>query len=469
VKFTIVSHACLSVEHGGTSLLVDPWIVGSCYWRSWWNFPEPPPALVASLKPDYIYLTHLHWDHFHGPSLRRFDRATKILIPKTISTRFREDLEWLGFHDITELPHAGTYALAPGFELTSYQFGHPTDSAIIVSDGATTLFDVNDAKLFGASLAQILARHPSIDFVFKSHSSASPIPYCIEGYEGRFAEILTRQDYIEEFAEFALHVAARHAIPFASNHCFLHRDTVKFNATAVNPDDVRRYFERRAAEVGAGSSCVVMAPGSSWSDTTGFAIEPFDYGRREDYIAEMQSRHAAVLEQQYALEAATEARFDSFETYFTAFFAALPRFLATRVGKRIIFHAGDAWFGLDFEHGRVLRELAPTPGDLVFDVPALVLNDLCEKRMFSAWTPSKRLSIRVPGTSLAPLFTFLTLIDYYETGYLPLRGLISRRFAELALRRAREVAALSEAVVRLVSARIRKTPLKPRAFFAPAR
>ena len=75
------------------------------------------------------------------------------------------------------------------------------------------------------------------------------------------------------------------------------------------------------------------------------------------------------------------------------------------------------------------------------------------------------LAIHVPGTSLAPLFTFLILIDYCETGYLPLRGLVSRRFANFALRRLREVAAIFEAVARLVHAKIKHTPLKPRAFF----
>jgi len=60
----------------------DPWIVGSTYWRSWWNYPPVSPELLASIKPDYVYLTHIHWDHFHGPSLRRFDRATPVLVPK---------------------------------------------------------------------------------------------------------------------------------------------------------------------------------------------------------------------------------------------------------------------------------------------------------------------------------------------------------------------------------------------------
>jgi UDP-MurNAc hydroxylase len=39
--FKILSHACLLVKRGKTSLIVDPWISGSCYWRSWWNYPEP--------------------------------------------------------------------------------------------------------------------------------------------------------------------------------------------------------------------------------------------------------------------------------------------------------------------------------------------------------------------------------------------------------------------------------------------
>src|SRR6516164_11760703 len=83
MKFTILSHAGLLVEHAGTRLVCDPWLLGSCYWRSWWNFPEPDPELIAELRADYIYLTHLHWDHFHGPSLRRlFHPATRVLIPR---------------------------------------------------------------------------------------------------------------------------------------------------------------------------------------------------------------------------------------------------------------------------------------------------------------------------------------------------------------------------------------------------
>src|SRR5690606_433537 len=68
MEFTVLSHAGLSVSGAGTTLLCDPWLVGSCYWRSWWNYPPPSEELVASLRPDVISLSHIHWDHFHGVS-----------------------------------------------------------------------------------------------------------------------------------------------------------------------------------------------------------------------------------------------------------------------------------------------------------------------------------------------------------------------------------------------------------------
>src|ERR1041385_9200329 len=105
VKFTVLSHAGLYVEHNGVSIVVDPWLIGSCYWRSWWNYPEPDRNLIDDLKPDYIYLTHLHWDHFHGPSLRRFDRNTKMLVPLVQTLRMLRDLKQLGFQNVKEIAH----------------------------------------------------------------------------------------------------------------------------------------------------------------------------------------------------------------------------------------------------------------------------------------------------------------------------------------------------------------------------
>ena len=66
-----LSHASAIVSSNGKSLLMDPWLIGSCYWRSWWNYPPIKPELIINLNVDAIYITHIHWDHWHGPTLKK--------------------------------------------------------------------------------------------------------------------------------------------------------------------------------------------------------------------------------------------------------------------------------------------------------------------------------------------------------------------------------------------------------------
>ncbi len=56
MRFTVIGHACLYIETGAERILVDPWLSGSCYWRSWWHFPPNTPIRPEFLEPDYVYL-----------------------------------------------------------------------------------------------------------------------------------------------------------------------------------------------------------------------------------------------------------------------------------------------------------------------------------------------------------------------------------------------------------------------------
>jgi UDP-MurNAc hydroxylase len=445
MKFTILSHAGLCVEHNGVQIVSDPWLIGSCYWRSWWNCPEPPAALIENLKPDYIYLTHLHWDHFHGASLKSlFAPSIRILVPKVPTQRMLRDLEWMGFRNVVEIPHGGQVRLGEDFTLRSYQFGPGVDSAMLLSGGGHTLFNCNDCKYFGLPLKQITNRFPKIDFVLRSHSSASPIPYCVEGYEATFAHLRSQQDYIEEFSRFALYVDARYAVPFASNHCFLHKETFHFNHTAALPEDVRSYYQRLAAEVNRQSECVVMAPGSSWSDAAGFQVVPFDYSNRDEYIQSLLARHGAKLVRQYEKEAQALADFESFRTYFEGFLRAVPWLVRKWLKSRIVFRTRDAqgehnWL-VDMEAGKV--EVMTGAGDdcVVVETPALVLNDCTKIWMFSVWSASKRLKIYLPSPDhLRTVIALFLLLDFYELETLPLRKNFTWRSLGVRLRRWRDV------------------------------
>jgi UDP-MurNAc hydroxylase len=453
MKITILSHAGLCLEHNGVKVVSDPWLVGSCYWRSWWNFPEPPSNLIENLQPDYIYLTHLHWDHFHGPSLKKlFAPETQILVPKVHTTRMLRDLEWLGFKNVTEISHGGKVQLGEDFTLHSYQFGLGVDSALLVAGGGYTVFNCNDSKCFGLPLQQITAQFPKIDFVLRSHSSATAIPYCIEGYEADFANMRSQQDYIEEFSHFALHIGARYAIPFASNHCFLHKETFRFNDKAVRPEDIRPYYQKLATQMQIESECVVMSPGSSWSETTGFQLIPFDYAGLDSYLQDMLSKHGAALEKQYDKETQTLADFESFQTYFRGFLKAIPWVIRRWLKLRFVFRTHDAqgehhWL-VDMAANNIQALPAATQDDVVIETPAIVLNDCTQIWMFSAWTPSKRLKIYLPSRDhLKTVNLLFALLDFYELEVFPLANNLSWRSWGVWLRRWREWVAAGQLIL----------------------
>lgn len=454
MKFTILSHAGLLVEHAGVRVVCDPWLIGSCYWRSWWNFPEPDPELIAELRADFVYLTHLHWDHFHGPSLRRlFGPKTRMLVPKVPTRRMIADLSYLGFEHIVEIPHGGSFALAPDFTLRSYQFGLGVDSAAVLRGGGVTLFNCNDAKLFGLPLRQILADFPRIDFLLRSHSSAGPIPYCVENHERLPRELLTQSDSADQFVRCALHVGARYAIPFASNHCFLHRETIGFNGTATTPDEVRRHYREIAAGVGSRTECMVMPPGSSWSERDGFRIQPFDFAARGAYIESMLARHGGKLAACYAEEDRASADFDSFRAYFGAMMAAIPRFIRRRALRPLVFEvraaSGKRFWRIDPALPAVEEVPSAPAGSVVFEVHAAVLRDCTRNRMFSVWSASKRLKIKLPVAAALPVATrWLTFLDLYELDVFPLTLNFSPRSLAVRLRRWREPVELAALLLR---------------------
>jgi UDP-MurNAc hydroxylase len=462
MKFVILSHAGLAVDHRGVRVVCDPWLIGSCYWRSWWNFPEPNPDLLRNLAPQFIYLTHLHWDHFHGPSLKKlFDPKTKVVVPKVPTRRMVDDLRWLGFHNIVEVPHGGKIALGNDFELHSYQFGFGVDSGAVISGGGYTLFNCNDCKFFGLPLRQILRNHPKIDFILRSHSSASPIPLCIENHENLLPQSDRGYDSADQFARCAIYTRARYAIPFASNHCFLHPETRQFNSTATTPELAKRRFAAIAEESETESECVVMPPGSIWSDTNGFEVVPFDFSNREAYIQDLLQRNAASLHAQSELESTSVADFEGFQNYFRQFFRSLPWFIRRWKLRPILFRVKDSrgihhWLA-DPKRRAALRVDPSAPSDNVaIDVHATVLNDCARHSMFSVWTASKRLKIHLPAAAaLSDAELWFTLLDLFETGSLPLAKNFTPRALAVRIRRWREPIEVANILLRRIFLRER--------------
>lgn len=443
MNFRILGHACLEVASGGKRLLCDPWLVGSAYWRSWWNYPPVPDGLVEELDPDFVYLTHQHWDHFHGPTLRRLGLHRHVLIPKTPDCRVRDDLRDMGCTRITELVHGRPFAVGPGFRVTSYQFGHFPDSALVIEADGATILNANDCKIMGLPLRQILRDHPKVDFVLRSHSSANA-RLCFEITDRGGLDIDDQSTYSAEFADFARAVGARYAIPFASNNCYLHPDTERFNRYLNLGINVKRHFEAHGITE---PECVVCAPGDGWDDEKGFVLGDKDwYTHLDEHLARYKEAKAPVIEKAMRREARITLKEEVVGRYAAELFAGTP-FLVRRLfrGKPITLVAhsgkGDAAYELDI-YNRTWRRLdgwndADNPVQIHASAQVFLM---CIRQVnWNSLGISKRARFRVRDADKRIVTYFTELNDLFDCEVLPLSKSLNPRFVTVWLRRWREV------------------------------
>jgi UDP-MurNAc hydroxylase len=442
MQFQILSHAGLRVSSGGTTLLTDPWLIGSTYWRSWWNYPPVSQDLIDSLKPDAIYLTHIHWDHFAGPSLRLFDPNTPIYIPKEPAGRIARDLRQMKLNNIIEMEHGIPYRLGD-LTLTSYQFFVFTDSGLVIEDKDTVLLNANDAKLMGGPLRQILHEHPKIDFVFRSHSSANS-RICYELIDDPQAIVDDREQYIENFAKFVQATGASHAIPFASNHCHLHKEVIDYNSFAVNQQEVADYFEKYGI---TNPEIHVMVSGDMWDSESGFHIQENDwFSRREEHIREYEERVRDRLEDTYEREAKAKVSMKRVDKYYARVFRAMPWFMRRQYKDCPVLYvlkAGDTetLIEVDFWNKKVREIDSYTDASHPFQIhtQAALFNHCIVSDLFSHLAISKRVKYRVTKDSYKRARMLAYFYNFFEYDLLPIGHIRFGRFTAGWLRRWREL------------------------------
>ncbi|MHB8533841.1 MAG: MBL fold metallo-hydrolase [Sulfuricaulis sp.] len=443
MEFQILSHAGLRVSNGSREFLCDPWLVGSSYWRSWWNYPPVSRELIDSLRPDFIYLTHIHWDHFHGPSLRRFPKSIRILVPKGNYTRIKRDLVRMGYKDVHEMKHGETYKIDDNFRITSYQFGLFLDSALVIECGGVTLLNANDAKFMGSPLDQILHAHPSIDFVFRSHSSANS-RLCYEIIDAPDHPVDDIERYIKNFSQFTQRSRAKYAVPFASNHCFLHKDVYSYNDTVQTPGMVKDYFRKNNITT---PEVKIMLSGDSWSSEHGFQIAATDYfSARESHLLEYANNMKGSLESTYHKEDSVKVSLAEMSAYFDKFSRAVPYLVRRQFrGHPILYvlKSGEQtrMYEVDIASGRVtaVERIDDVKNPIQIHTAAAIFRHCIKLDLFSHLAISKRVKYRVTRRERKIVSLLNLLFNFYEYDMLPMRKILQWRFFETWALRWREI------------------------------
>lgn len=440
MRFTVIGHACLFIETGAVTLLVDPWLGGSCYWRSWWPFPPNTTIRPEHLAPDYVYVSHHHFDHFHFPSMRRLDRRARVLVPEFAVDVMRHEVRNLGFADVRELPHGVVTELPGGLRLASFQYGLD-DSALVVEADGVVLVDLNDCKVKGRAAEHLLRAFGRPTFVFKSHSWAQAYPNCYTAEDPRDLALLDRGDYAASFVDTVREMRPRWAVPFASMVGFLHPETRGYNAYAVTPPEVAA--AGAAAGLGDGT-VVVMAPGDGWDSRDGFRLATDDpYADRDAALARLAEQARPAIERARADEAARRCDPAALAAYLTAFARAVPLPVRLRLRRPVVFHvpsSPEPYVALDLRRAAVRSSVTPPAGRAtIVHIPEGVLADAIANRLLYFVHISLRVSIELaPGGSRTDI-PFWGLLSAWEQGYLPLRKVLRPRALRVWWRRRSEI------------------------------
>lgn len=104
MKLTYFGNAMMLLKGKNTSVLCDPWVSFDRMSKSGlFTFPELKLTRedVKALKPDFIYITHTHEDHFDPDTLCLFPKDQPILVSWYPSNNFTErNVKALGFTDV---------------------------------------------------------------------------------------------------------------------------------------------------------------------------------------------------------------------------------------------------------------------------------------------------------------------------------------------------------------------------------
>src|SRR5215469_11711879 len=312
MRITCLGHAGLHVETGYGTILCDPW-VNPAYFESWFVFPDNSGLDWDRLGDvDYLYVSHLHKDHFDAELLRRHvSRRATVVLPDFPVPDLREALERLGFGEFVVL-RSGEVVELGGLRLMGQALGSPADgplgdSLLAVDDGTARILNQNDAR---PTDMDALRSFGSYDVHLLQFSGAIwwPWTYDLPETAKRSFGAAKRANGMDRAARYVAEIGARHVVPFAGPPCFLDEDLFglnDLNADPANtfPDQVAflDYLRERGIEGGqllTPGAVLDVGPGHcevSWPAGAEQALEPFTNKARylREYAARMQDKIAA--------------------------------------------------------------------------------------------------------------------------------------------------------------------------------
>jgi UDP-MurNAc hydroxylase len=310
VRLTGTGHASLRIDTPAGSILCDPW-VNPAYFASWFPFPDNSQLDWETLGDcDYLYVSHLHRDHFDAEHLKRYvNRNTTVLLPEYPTSELRDELAELGFTRFFETKSDEVHELDGGLNIMIQALTSPTDgpigdSSLWVEYGGVRVLNQNDARPADlARFAQLGQVHAHL--LQFSGAIWYPMVYELPEVAKRAFGKQKRDRQFDRTIRYIDDLKASWVFPIAGPPCFLDDELWQFNDIFGDEGNIfpdQQVFVDHYRELGYDNG-VILLPGSTAEVTADDCVETHPvpdvaefFAGKAAYLAEMRDRKRPVIE-----------------------------------------------------------------------------------------------------------------------------------------------------------------------------
>jgi hypothetical protein len=341
LKITYITHACLLIEikknrsDKNLTILTDPWLIGPSWGGSVWHYPTHEFTPLNLPKPNIIFYSHGHDDHYHQETINNFPKSWKnsLILAPNFKKKWWEETLKKNFQNIKFLDHNENfiYEKTVNFQTFLNDVGD-MDSSIKISTAKKTIFLQTD-NLMSLHEARRISKIEKIDIAFV-------LPFLTGSFPGFYtwnSETLLRlgkqkiQSSINYCSKIVKNLKPKITVPYACDlgylgekfyinllHAHNKKDLIKFlkkkkiktRGIVLNPGDYIKY-----------SSVLNIKIINKDKNTTDNLIkfannknkEYFAYGKKENKITKPKFNYLIYLFQKNLLRNLNKTNFFNFK------------------------------------------------------------------------------------------------------------------------------------------------------------
>ena len=434
-----LSHASALIETAHGSVLTDPW-VNPAYFGSWFPFPDNSGLDWESIgQADYLFVSHLHHDHFDPEHLRRYvSKKATVLLPSFPTSELEDQLRELGFNSFVHTENEEVVEL-DGLQVMIQSLVSPTDgpigdSSLWLSDGTTTVLNQNDAR---PSDLTAFSRLGPVDVHFLQFSGAIwfPMVYDLPKRAKQALGATKRERQFDRSLRYINDLGASYVFPTAGPPCFLDPELWGFNdifgdESNIFPDQVvyLNWLRDNGLDNGRlllpGTVALVSEPGCPLEHPISDSEVDKLFSDKAGYLADMAARRLPEVERAKLGWAHPEIDvLAEITAWFTPLLVEADR-IAAGINGGVRFTATDSQRGdVDFILDFVTREVRPYADEKVryrFQTKRVYLEELIHRHEID-WVNSLFLSCRFTATRIGPynefVYTFFKCLSEERLNY----------------------------------------------------